>query len=240
MNTYKTLRNEVDPKIVGVKHGAGQGFLDEEFYSNHPLYKDLFIYNDRWPLDIWKKWASWKEYGQQLRNIQLYNSARKTDILYIAGLRRGLIVSERVINILNDFNLPDHNYFDITLNKNGEIISGYKWLCFNLEIGEHTVNFQKCSYNFKYLISKGFTNYKKSDIKNYEDYISIYNETGSAVLVNDLILNKNFNNQLDLWVTQFLTSKIYISNRLIDALEAHNISGLNYEDDIYDIYIESE
>ncbi len=238
MNTYKLFYNETEPSIVGVKDGLGQGFLDDDFYSTNPKFKDIFIKNEKWSIDWWKRWQLWKEYGQDLQRIKLEKLAKLTDIISVSRLLVGIIVNERVQNILKEFNLPSHYYFNVTLIKNGKLIEGYKWLCFDLDTGENTVNFTKSDYFFDKYMDKEFEYIKNTQIHSYEDYMSIFYKTGKALTVTNMTLNKNFNSDLDLWGTQFLTMETYISERLIKAFEKHNITGFQYRDDIYDLIIE--
>jgi hypothetical protein len=140
---------------------------------------------------------------------------------------RGFYVNEKLKGILEDSHLPNHNFIPtvFTDEKTGQPIEGYYRFVYDMETGEHTVDFSKCQYDLTYLRRKMGENFTLN-IKTYEDYLNVFYETGSAVDVSKIVFNKNFDRELDIFGTQFLTMKsAYISERLLKKMEEGNITG---------------
>lgn len=212
-----------EPKIVGVRHGAGQAFFDEEFYNLHPHFRSIFYPDTDNDKDWWKKWVKYKSYGNSLSKIKMYKSAKHTDYIN-SGVLRGMFINTRFKEILQTCHLPNHEFFEITFLQGEKLIDGYWWFCFDYETGENSVDFSKCQYNLrdhKRVLGEDFT----ADIQTYEDYLDVFYETSRAVKITELVFNSNFDYKLDIFGTQFLTNQTYISTKLNRKLQQQNITG---------------
>jgi hypothetical protein len=226
--TYYILKTEVEPTVVGVMHGAGQ-------LKGNPLYEkenawrdDIFLYSPNKPIDSWKNWVKHELFAPKAIVGQiLQKKAKKTDYIGDDGNLMGFYVNHKLKNILESCNLPNHRFITTTIieEKTGKENNDYYRFVYDMETGEHNVDFAKCEYDLKYHKQK-FGDDFDVNIQNYEDYLKVYYETGSAVKVSKLVFNKNFDSELDLFGCQFLTlEKSYISERLKQKIERANITG---------------
>jgi hypothetical protein len=220
---YFEYSADYDPITIGVTHGAGQFSMGVEFDKNHPWYDDIFFTNPRINKDWWKIWSKMPEYGNKLIGLKMDKKAKHTDIMDTAGFMRGFIVSERLRNILESFNLPNHKFFETNFIQNKTIINEYWWFCYDMETGETTVDFVNSEFDIAY----HFKEYgKEYFVSSYEEYINVFYQTGEALKAKKLVFNQNFNSQLDVFGTQFLSNrKAYMSERLLNQMNSYRITG---------------
>lgn len=221
---FREFGQSSDPKVVGIKDGGGQVIFDDLFFHSHPPFTRVFFPDVLIDKDWWKKWAKWEEYGSKLFHIKLAKTAILTDYIGASGLFRCFFVNSKLKEILQTANLPNHNFFEITFIQGKKIVDGYWWFCFDYETGENTVDFSKCEYNLrdhKRTFGENFS----VNIQSYQDYLNVFYETGKAIKVTELVFNSNFNSELDIFGTQFLTNQVYISENLHKKLQEQNITG---------------
>ncbi len=232
---YFELTKEVEPKVVGVRDGSGQAYLDEGILARHSQFREVFYRNDSWTKDWWKRWTYWREYGESLSEIPMKKHAKHTDFINVGGVLRGFFVSGRVREILETARLPNHQFFPVTFTQNSKLVEGYWWFCFDKETGEHTVNFTKSEFDFEkhqQKFGKWFT------VASYADYMNVFYETGSALKATKLVFNSTFEQELDIWGTQFLTSQSYVSKRLLNKLVKADINGYRAEYPLWNLVFE--
>jgi hypothetical protein len=222
--SYSRLVWSIDPKIVGVKDGVGPCYLDEDFYHRHPWYTQLFLPQAAAsaPTSWWQPRARMPDNGGPLFHIPMERKARHTDFIDFGGFQHGFLVNNRLRDLLERARLPRHHYFPVSFQQVDQEITGYWWLCYDLEAGAH-IDFASSEF----ALDQHRRLYKKEySIASYADYLQILSETGQAVLATKLCLAPAFDQGLDLWGTQFLTSvKGYISDKLSSAFAQHRITG---------------
>jgi hypothetical protein len=222
--SYSKLTWSIDPKIVGVKDGVGPCYLDEDFYQRHPWYAQLFLPQAAASATTgwWQPRARIPAYGGPLFHIPLEKKARHTDFIDFGGFQHGFLVNDRLRDLLERARLPRHHYFPASFQQVDQEITGYWWLCYELETGAH-VDFARSEF----ALDQHRRLYKKAyPITSYADYLQLLSETGQAVPATKLCLTPDFDQGLDLWGTQFLTSvKGYISDKLSSAFAQHRITG---------------
>ena len=62
-------------------------------------------------------------------------------------------------------------------------------------------------------------------IHSYVDYLHAFVNNPPSLIPTKLVLNYNFDSELDFWGCMFLSSKNYVSERLILAMEKEKITG---------------
>ena len=220
---YYILKTDVDPIVVGVTHGAGQ-FTGSKNYSELNVWTNEVMLQSKNNYRVWAEhilYAPKPHYG-----LLLEKKAKKTDYIGDNNMR-GFYVNEKLKSILESCHLPNHRFIPTTIieEKTGNENNEYYRFVYDMETGEHTVNFAKCEYDLK-RHKQNFGSDFEIAINNYEDYMQVFYDTGSAVKVSKLVLNKKFDNELDLFGCQFLTLETsYISERLKQKIEAANITG---------------
>jgi hypothetical protein len=221
---YFRLTWSIDPKIVGVKEGVGPCYLDENFYQRHAWYAQLFLPQapplptDSW----WRPRASMPANGGPLIHIPMEKKARHTDFIDFAGFQHGCLVNDRLRDLLEHAQLPVHCYFPASFRQVDREITGYWWLCYELETGAH-IDFTRSEF----ALARHEQIHKKAfSIDSYADYLQVIRETGEAVPATKLYLTSDFNQDLDIWGTQFLsTVKGYISSKLLREFTQQRITG---------------
>jgi hypothetical protein len=219
--TYYQLTDSVEPKIVGVTDGAGQTIYNNEFIKKNKWYDDLF-FGDEIKEKLWS-WARITKFAKPLIEIPMEKKSKHTD--YIGFSIRGFAVNNKLREILESSHLPkNHKFLETTFVQKDKIVDGYWWFVYDMETGEQTVDFAKCEYDLRYHKRKLGENFTVN-IQTYQDYMNVFYETGSAVGVSKLVFNQNFDQELDLFGMQFLSSKNYISEPLLKKMEAAKITG---------------
>ncbi|WP_026998132.1 hypothetical protein [Flectobacillus major] len=222
---FRTINYSIDPSIVGVKGGMGNSYLSDDFFKKNVGYSSIFLRREsKW----WNTWSNWQLYGSDLVEVDLEKRGRLTDFIKPGKLLRGFFVNNKLRNILEKSILPNHHFFEVTFNQSGKIIDGYWWFCFDYETGEQNIDFSKCEYDLSFHlrnINKDFN----PIINTYSDYINIVSETDAAIKTTKLVFNSNFNSDIDIFGTQFLTNDIYISEKLYHNLREQNVTGYRVE-----------
>ncbi len=226
MMKYYILSKEVEPKVVGVKDGCGQLNLDDRLDK---LYNDwdynIFIKLPKENKDWWKVWSKHELYAPKpLEGLIFRKGAKKTD--YIGEGLRGFYVNEKLKTILESVHLPNHRFIKTPFidEKTGEIIDEYWRFVYDLDSGEHTVDFKKSEFDFRnYHIDYG-ENFSR-DISSYNDYLNVYRDTGRGLRARKLVFNENFDKELDFLTFTFLTPSLYISERLLTKMQEAGITG---------------
>jgi hypothetical protein len=63
-------------------------------------------------------------------------------------------------------------------------------------------------------------------------------ETGTAAMATKLVFNSKFDRELDIFGTQFLSLRNYISQRLLKQFEKHGITGYHVREPKCDLIFE--
>ncbi|MVM36265.1 hypothetical protein GO755_40025 [Spirosoma sp. HMF4905] len=220
---YYQLGKNVDPKVVGVSHGAGQLKVSNTFNELNKWHYEIFHQK---PQESWKNWAKYELYAPKtLVGLILEEGAKLTD--FIDDGLRGFFVNDRLKAILEEAHLPNHKFLPtiFTKEKTGQPVEGYWHFVYDMETGENTVNFSQSEYNLKYHKQKFGEDFTVS-INTYQDYMNVFYQTGRAIATSLLVFNSSFDQELDIFGTQFLsTQKAYISERLFKRWQEANITG---------------
>ena len=224
---YYILSQEVESKEVGVKDGIGQLKFDAKIKEKFNQWNyDIFI---RLPKEdkknAWKLKLKHETYAlKPLEGLVFRKGAKKTD--YIGEGLLGFYVNEKLKTILESSHLPNHRFIKTPFieEKTGNIINEYWRFVYDLDTGENTVDFKKSEFAFphhKWNYGEDFFR----EINSYEDYMNLFYETGTAPSVSKLVFNINFDKELDFIRTIFLSSSMYISERLLTKMQEAGITG---------------
>ena len=110
---FYNFKNAVTRKKVG-HYVQTKGFVDGyDMYGPHSMWK---LNDEEFP-----------NFVPDLR-FDLEEKAKLTDVVSASNISaRGFLINEKVKNIFESCKLPEHRYYDATINVNGEIHK-YYWL----------------------------------------------------------------------------------------------------------------
>lgn len=146
--------------------------------------------------------------------------AKLTDLIssVYLNMRCGLLVSERLLEILKKFSLPDHQIIEGTINANGKRVT-YYYVHFRCDQNE-ILDFSKTEF-LKYDPWTKTTS--EVEISSYSDYKEKIRGIGlTTINASKLYLESC---SLDLYSLIYAWRGIFISERLYKELEENAISG---------------
>ena len=224
---YLILNDEVAPKVVGVTDGTGQLELDKRLDK---LYND-WDYNifvkipQKDKKNAWKLKLKHETYVlKPLEGLIFRKGAKKTD--YVGEGLLGFYVNEKLKTILESSHLPNHRFIKTPFieEKTGVIIDEYWRFVHDLDTGEYSVDFEKSEFAFPYHKRRLGEDFYR-EVNSYKDYMNVFYETGTAPSVSKLVLNENFDKELDFFKFLFLSSNMYVSERLLNKMQEAGITG---------------
>ena len=213
---YSILRTSSDPKVIGVKNGVYQAKLLKKGFSNNNY--DILM-------EHWGGGDNWHERrkilpptGVYLEYVKLMKSAIRTDFITICpNVNLSDLISKKVKDIFNEYNLYGVMYLDADVYDNGTKFQ-YSLCCIET-IPEDWIDYSKVVLYEGLYFDK--TRYFS---KSFEDY-SALQEEHFLLHFESTSLNSKFDQTIDLF--RNLDGEIYISDRLKNDLVKNEISGVN-------------
>ncbi len=226
---YLEFTSDGDPKVSGIRNGTSQAWFDDDFWITNKELNDFMWNNDRHDLRYIS--GVLPEFNMDLKGVFLAKSAKLTDLIQVGSLLTGMVISPKFRSLLEKFHLPKHKYFEVSFDvvnsKKEKIkeVNDYWWLYFERETGECTVDFANSTFDTSFHTE--YLHLDEADLKvnSYEDYMKVFYERGTALRASKVIFNTQFDCQLDLWGTRFLSVKDYVSDKLVKSIEENNITG---------------
>jgi hypothetical protein len=219
---YFELSRSSEPKITGIKDGTTQSYLSTQFLMINPIIQEYVIANP----EKYLKGIIPKE-NKPMTALPLCKGAKLTDFISVGGLLRGLVINQKVRDILEVSNLPNHRFYPVTFvyeDNKGTYLTGYYWFIYELERGEN-VNFQESVFEISDEDRNKQAWLKTFDIRSNEDYNKVADALGTAPLASKLVLNQSFNNDLDIWGTYRFANSKYVSERLAEKFKKGNLTN---------------
>jgi len=159
--------------------------------------------------------------------FQLDNEAKLTDVISYTNIHAiGLLLNEKLKDILEDFIIPEHKFYPATLFTQRQEHQ-YHWLHI-VKNDFNGIDFEKSIFIETDLMNKKI---KDLDINSFDDYNKCWDNRESKfhfITTEKLILQSNLQ-YLDLLLFPKIHSKLIGSERLIKKLKQENITGMSYE-----------
>ncbi len=159
--------------------------------------------------------------------------AKKTDILSTAPLGDGLILSERIVSIVLQHNLPPHKVYPAIIQKRGTDVfyEGYYYFLFERSMYRHLsfadMKFHKVTFDERNQRIK-----EDIHIESLEEYLEARNQ-GIRIAnanPNTYVFGHSFPLDIDIFgLGEFEGYVTYASERLKNALEEVNMTGIEFE-----------
>jgi hypothetical protein len=220
MNAYYVIRSSSDPEITGLKKGGSQVLATSEKFSDQKKASVLSDFITRGPA-FWDHVGNFPEEEIVLENIPVEKGTKLTDFLSFGPGYPGMrfLVNEEMIRILKSHKLPPYKLYDASLITKSGVNNDYK-LFYCPPLKNDIVDFSKTRFSYSFVIKED----KLFTVENNEEFLELHNEKVFKTFA--LALNSRFDQSLDLFGTQ-VDYDMYISQRLKEALEAANCTGIN-------------
>jgi hypothetical protein len=223
MNNYFQIRRSSDPKVIGVRDGSSQAKIDRAGFQSKEKYDEFYNYFfNRKVNPFWEIFGRIPNFEVDLECVKLNRKAKLTDFLsYYPEIFGGnYLVNNKIIKILNAFNLPNIKLFNVKLVDDDRIRTDYK-LLFAQVLDYDVIDFKKTIF-FKGSSITGKYFFEINDKNEFEKL-----KDNSSFQVEKLVLNDNFLGGLDFFLTKVTDPQIFVSERLKKALEDANVTGVN-------------
>jgi len=190
---YYILKPAVGTKETGMAYPAVESFEDYDFNAPNSVYKlDSDFFPDFIP-DI---------------RYKLAKGAKLCDVMEKSNITAcGLLINEKVKEVLEQFNLIPHKYFSATI-EDKSVIHQYYWVHFVWEDGIKYLDFE----NSKFKIKEFGTDIEEIQVSNLTELYTKQGELGFIKMIHNYeytFLNPNY----DLFIHP-LNKTIFVSDEL--------------------------
>ncbi len=159
--------------------------------------------------------------------FKLASRAKLTDVLSQAAISaHGLLINQKLRDILEGFNLMQHQYYPVNVVTK-KSIEQYYWLHL---VDNSFVHFIEYSES-KFFRTKFAYREEEIDLESYEDYIEKKTRFGTMCGIQSdfLKLTSNFKSRLDLFVFSRFDSSIYVTEKLKSKISDIGFTGIMFE-----------
>lgn len=205
---YYILKPSLDEKETGKAYPAVVSYPDYDFDGPRSIHK---IRSDHFP-----------DFVPDLR-FKLARGAKLCDIMTEAASSfTGLLISTKIFNILNDFYICPHRYYDVMIEtKTG--VEKYYFLHLVWKEGVNIIDYK----NSEFVISEFGNIMHNVKISSYEELLSKQKEIGRFKMIS-FTKTKYYSSPFDLFINP-INLKIIITEQLRQKLIDEKISGLHIE-----------
>jgi len=210
-SNYYILNESIDSKVIG-----------KTFPQVQTMYNG---YNYKAPNSIWNlKYNQLPDFEPNCDSFLLHNSAKLTDILSVAVINFGILMNQKVKDILINLSLPSqNNFFPASVVKKNEKRSDYYLFYFTNNLSD-IIDYSKTEFVIlnSNIVETSFKVKNEEELKLKRKEISLIKQIRTK--------RYHFQNytmpQFDIFQTTYTDSRTYISHRLKTALEEANITGI--------------
>jgi hypothetical protein len=164
-----------------------------------------------------------------LRNYKLDKKAKLTDLIS-CGLCPGgdFLVSEKLKNIIELSKYSSSQFFPASIETKKKEIYNYYLIHFNYSL-EELIDFKQTEYNYN--IYPQLKNNKFNSFQEYQKFKKEVDKHG-YLQATKLVLNSNFNTNLDFFVLSWIDQNLCISKKLKDIIIKEKITGIKISEKI--------
>lgn len=163
--------------------------------------------------------------------FELEEKATLTDVISPSNISaKGLLINDKLRNILDVFNLMEHRYYDATVISKG-VEKNYFWLHFK-DCDEKYLGGIDYGDSSFYVANLAFTKIDDIDIKSYQDFwekkmnLSMKHILGSEIKLSESLENK----KLDLFYFPYVLNDYLISEKLYKSIIDNEITGFEIKE----------
>jgi hypothetical protein len=167
------------------------------------------------------------DFAPNLDHFVVNGKARLTDLLSVAPVNGGFLISNRFKTLLEKFKIAQHRFYAAKVSHKKEFYD-YYWIHIISNLAEF-VDYPKSTFFIYYNYSHNLgyvTVDSKEDFKDQKEKIKKDNPDKTITIWADKIrLNEDFDLSLDLFEIGCFNSNYCISDRLKTAISTFNITG---------------
>lgn len=218
MNYYK-LDHAVDTKETGSQYPQVQkmapGYNYKASNSVHALSRE----NQEFP-----------SYTPNLDCFILHSKARLTDLLSVAVIYGGFLISPKLKELVEQLNLPKHKFYSAKVT-HGNKICDYYWMHIICDLSDF-VDYEKSKffvYNYMHDLGSIIVNSKEELL---DKRVQLKQDNpGEALTIwsKKIVLCNSFDTSLDLFEIGNFDRNCYVSERLKFGLEKAGITGIDVQ-----------
>lgn len=159
------------------------------------------------------------------------DKAKLTDVISTGLIdATGLIVNDKVKDLLQTFHLMPHKFFPAKLLYKKRFYHNYYWLHLGRDYAD-TIDYKKSNFELKSIPPWDIPDWDYETeglaINNRNDLIEVWKQTdGQMILPTSLHLNNQFDPTLDLVAFRELGDHVLISQNLKNVLEKEKVNGI--------------
>ena len=167
-----------------------------------------------------------------IQKFELEKNAQLTDSLYCFGLSsyNNFLLSPKFKNLLNRYHLMGHQFIkSIVYGRKNTTYNYYFFHTSDMHLPE-LVDYQKSTFYSTEWLNNNTR--KPITLQNFEEYkylMSLDKEAKMGYHLEQIALSESFDPELDLFNLFPLDFDCYISERLKNAIEEENITGVEFE-----------
>jgi hypothetical protein len=167
------------------------------------------------------------DYEPNLDYFIVHSKARLSDILSVATIYGGFLISEKLKTVLEQFKLPTHKFYPARLQYKKQFYN-YYWMHIICNLTDY-VDYPNSTFFVYHNFSKnlGYINIASKDelIQKEENLKELNPGKTVAIWAERIVLSASFNRKLDLFKISNFDSRYYISESLQQAVVEAKITG---------------
>ena len=213
MIMYYIFDLSTNPNVVGTGFPQAYKFIKEYNPNGNRAIFELYKYKINFP-----------DFIPDLSGIMLSGRAKLTD--FISNAFGAIIVSPKGKNILERFSLCSHQFYPCNLHSRGKVYD-YFWLQLISDYSDY-VDYKKTTFvEFNYSERGGsiFVDSKEEMLRKKEEIKKKYEGTNWTIWGDIIVMNSDFNTELDLFIISRIDGYTYISERLYNEIVKNNLTG---------------
>lgn len=216
---YFALRLPSDPAIIGVSNGIAQVEIKGNKFSDQALYHKIEAFFQG--LDYWSRDSFIPDFEVRFEYVEVLKDAILTDFLSFTPhlMACPFIINQKVASVFENFEIQSHHLYPVALFKKGDLVDVYKMFYCPL-LDYDIIDFPRSQF----FTGSPLRGKKFHSFADEAEFLNFLNKD-PFIKVEKLALNKLFNNELDLFVGRI--GEMFVSERLKNALEAAELSGIN-------------
>ena len=210
---YFKIEKSLDPKVVGLPSNHS-----EEMVRGYDYNAPDSVYN-------WRN----NNLTPNLNSVLVNKNAKITDLIDCVPIGgEGLIISEKLLEVLSWFNIMDHKTSNVSLIQAGIPITGFLFFYFNQCIDDRHIDFSKSEYaNIIFDNIKGeYYEVSKANVLSLNDINKPRTGNERRPRLKNLSLKRDF--KYDVFCFNYY-GQLIVSEAVKDAIIKEQITGLRFE-----------